>query len=124
GVGDSLNSVLDSGDIGAVDVRGVPIPEADLRGEGYPAATQAWAERNGCEGEGDDVDVTDTVIRRTWECPEGAEVEFWIVEGGGHTWPGSEFSASLERVMASTDLSISANEEMWAFFQRFALPAT
>ena len=51
-------------------------------------------------------------------------MEFWIVEGGGHTWPGSEFSASLERVMASTDLSISANEEMWAFFQRFALPAT
>ena len=123
GVGDSLNSVLGGGDVGDIDVTDVELPEPDLRGEGYPAAAQARAELNGCEGEGTDTEVTDTVIRRVWDCPEGADTEFWIIEGGGHTWPGSSFSANLEKVMGPTELDVSANETMWAFFGRFALPA-
>jgi polyhydroxybutyrate depolymerase len=119
GVGDSLGEVLSGGE-GADPST---LPPADLDGEGYPAAAAAWAEANGC-GEPTDSDLTDTVIRRVWDCPAEGATEFLIVEGGGHSWPGSEFSAQLEKVMGPTDQSIDANELMWAFFQRFQLPAS
>ena len=72
-----------------------PLPEADLDGEGYPATAQAWADGNGCTGEPIDEDLTDTVIERTWDCPPDGATEFLIVEGGGHSWPGSAFSQKI-----------------------------
>jgi polyhydroxybutyrate depolymerase len=118
GVGDSLGEVLAGGDTEEPST----LPPADLDGPGYPASAAEWAELNGC-GDSTDSQLTDTVIRRVWDCPAEGASEFLIIEGGGHTWPGSEFSAQLERVMGATDMSIDANEQMWAFFQRFALPA-
>ena len=49
-------------------------------------------------------------------------MQFVIIDGGGHTWPGSPFSGPLENIMGKTDTSIDANEFMWDFFQRFAIP--
>ncbi|CAN5146939.1 hypothetical protein BH20ACT3_BH20ACT3_15400 [soil metagenome] len=97
------------------------LPEPDLDGEGYPANAAAWAERNGC-GDPVDEDHTDTVLRRTWDCPAGADVVFDIIDGHGHGWPGSDFSVAIESAIGPNDMSIDANEEMWRFFQRFALP--
>jgi poly(3-hydroxybutyrate) depolymerase len=65
--------------------------------------------------------VSDDVIRRTFDCPEDAPVEFLIVEGGGHSWPSSEFSRSIESVVGPTTTDIDASAEAWRFFQRFAL---
>ena len=62
------------------------------------------------------------VLRRTFDCPEDVPVEFLIVEGGGHSWPGSEFSQSIEAIVGPTTTEIDANAEAWDFFQRFALP--
>ncbi len=53
------------------------------------------------------------------QCKEGVQVTFCHIEGMGHCWPGQSFCPpSLG--MPNTD--ISANEEMWTFFQSFALP--
>ena len=122
GVGDKLGEVL--GEAGQDTEVPTEVADADLDGEGYPAAAQAWADQNGCDPEPTDEDLTDTVVDRTWDCPADGPVEFLIVEGGGHTWPGSEFSQNLVEVMGTTDTSIDANELIWAFFQRFALPQT
>ncbi|HWJ97949.1 MAG TPA: PHB depolymerase family esterase [Acidimicrobiales bacterium] len=122
GVGDRLNNVLGGG--GAADSADEkPVPEADLDGPGYPAAAQEWATGNGCTGKPIDDDLSDTVIERTWDCPADAVVEFLIVEGGGHTWPGSEFSNQLADIMGPTDMATNANDLIWDFFQRFQLPA-
>jgi polyhydroxybutyrate depolymerase len=51
-------------------------------------------------------------------------VEFLIVEGGGHSWPGSRFSRSLEKIVGPTDTTIDADDLIWHFFQRFQLPAS
>jgi polyhydroxybutyrate depolymerase len=99
------------------------LPEPDLDGEGYPANAAAWAERNGCEDDPVDEERTDTVLRRSWDCPPGAEVVFDIIDGHGHGWPGSDFSVAIEAAIGPNDMSIDANEEMWRFFERFALPA-
>ena len=42
--------------------------------------------------------------------------------GGGHSWPGSEFSKAVAAVVGPTTMSISANELMWKFFQAHPLP--
>jgi polyhydroxybutyrate depolymerase len=95
---------------------------ADLNGKGYPEAVRQWAERNGCKGS-KDTDVSKEVVHRVYDCPADAAVEFYIVEGGGHTWPGSEFSKSIESIVGYTTSDINASELIWKFFQRFALPA-
>ena len=51
-------------------------------------------------------------------------MEYYRVTGGGHTWPGTQFSVPLEKIMGATDQSVDANEVIWAFFQRFTLPAS
>ena len=81
----------------------------DLDGQGYPAAAADWAEQNGCDGSADE-DVSDEVIRRTFDCPDGADVEFYIIEGGGHSWPGSDFSKSIESIVGHTTFDIDATE--------------
>ena len=123
GVGDRLGSVMAEG-VGADPADEPALPAADLEGDGYPANVRAWAEQNGCEPEPDDVQVTDTVLRRTYRCDVDAALEFVVIEGGGHTWPGSEFGLGLENIMGTTELGLDANAEIWAFFQRFALPQT
>ena len=94
----------------------------DLDGPGYPDTVRRWAELDGCDaGSASDERVSDEVIRRTFDCPEDAPVEFLIVEGGGHSWPSSEFSRSIESVVGPTTGDIDASAEAWRFFQRFSL---
>lgn len=92
---------------------------ADLHGDGYPRHVADWAARNGCDADPTDERVTEHVVRRTFDCPDGADVEFHVVEGGGHSWPSSEFSRSIERIVGPTTFEIDATEMAWEFFQRF-----
>lgn len=124
GVGERLNEVLggaERGELPPADESG--LPEADLDGEGYPANVRAWAETDGCSDEPPtDEDITETVMVRTYDCPPEGAVEFAVVDGGGHSWPGSEFSQQVANAVGTTDTSIDANELIWAFFQRFSMP--
>lgn len=124
GVGERLNQVLggaDRGELPPAEESG--LPEADLEGEGYPANVRAWAETDGCsDAAPSDEDLTETVMLRTYDCPPEGAVEFAVVDGGGHSWPGSEFSQQVANAVGTTDTSIDANELIWAFFQRFAMP--
>jgi polyhydroxybutyrate depolymerase len=119
-----FNGGVDLGSIGggSADAPTTTRPPADLNGPGYPAAVAAWAARNGCKPDATDTKVTENVIHRVYDCPASAPVEFYIVLGGGHAWPGSEFSKSIEKVVGPTTSDISATELAWKFFQRFQLP--
>jgi polyhydroxybutyrate depolymerase len=98
-------------------------PPADLDGPGYPATVADWADANGCDPEPTDTTVSDDVLHRVYDCPEGQDVEFYILTGGGHVWPGSEFSRSIEQIVGYTTFDIDATEIAWEFFERFQLPA-
>ncbi|HYD10643.1 MAG TPA: hypothetical protein VEA78_11110, partial [Acidimicrobiales bacterium] len=115
GVGD-LGAALGGGSLETPDTADV-----DLDGPGYPAAVASWAEANGC-GEHTDEPHSEHVIERTYECDADAEVTFFIVEGGGHSWPSSAFSAAIETVVGPTTTELDATAEIWAFFERHALP--
>lgn len=97
-------------------------PPADLDGPGYPETVRRWAELDGCETRARDERVSEEVIRRTFDCPEEAPVVFLIVEGGGHSWPSSEFSRSIEHVVGPTTFDVDASREVWDFVTRFQLP--
>jgi polyhydroxybutyrate depolymerase len=101
---------------GATPTTAAPV---DLNGPGYPANTAEWAQRNGCKATPTDTRTTPSVIHRVYDCPADAAVELYIVEGGGHAWPGSAFSASIEKYVGPTTTEIDANDLIWAFFQRF-----
>lgn len=53
-------------------------------------------------------------------CSEGAEVVVYVVEGGGHTWPGG-LPYLPERVIGRTSRDIYANEVIWDFFKKHAV---
>ena len=52
-------------------------------------------------------------------------MQLYVVEGGGHTWPGSTFELSpeVEEVIGLTTHEISANDLMWDFFVAHPMPA-
>lgn len=90
--------------------------------ESVPQMTQAWAQRNGCEAnDPSESQVTDDVVLLTWDCPKGAETELYRVDGGGHAWPGSAFSASIVDYVGRTTMTISADDIIWRFFRSHPL---
>jgi polyhydroxybutyrate depolymerase len=104
----------------APDGSGRTLGELGLEEGGEPSVPEvvaAWATGDGCEDEPATEEVADDVDRISYPCPAGIGVELYRVEGGGHTWPGSEFSRAIESVVGHTTFSISADEVMWAFFE-------
>ena len=63
-------------------------------------------------------DAVVTITKFTYPCPAGAEVEFYSIENGGHSWLGSEFSRSIESVIGYTTFAINATDLMWQFFRQ------
>src|SRR5580698_2387729 len=100
---------------------GTTPPPVNLHGPGYPANVQAWAVKDGCDPSSTDTQVSSQVIRRTYPCPAGTAVEFYIIVGGGHAWPGSAVSRAITSVTGFTTFQINATDQIWAFFQRFQL---
>lgn len=56
-----------------------------------------------------------------YDCAGGADVALYVVEGAGHTWPGSKSSKAIAQFVGPTTLSIDADALMWRFFQRHPL---
>lgn len=50
-----------------------------------------------------------------------AAVVFWLINGGGHTWPGTDGVMNAE-FFGPTNMDIKASAEIWDFFSRLSLP--
>ena len=81
-------------------------------------------ERNHCAGKPKETNVASDVTLVSYRCPKHADVELYRITGGGHTWPGSEFSRQVESILGPTTFSINANEVMWKFFEAHPRRAT
>ena len=82
--------------------------------------TANWARRNRCGESSSDVRLAVDVVRRAYSrCANGADVTLYVIEGGGHTWPGG---GHLPRwALGRTTHSIDATELMWEFFRAHPL---
>ena len=60
------------------------------------------------------------VRRETYDdCAQGVGTELLLVSGGGHSWPGHPFSASVN--IGPTSMDIDASAEIWRFFEAHTL---
>lgn len=82
----------------------------------------AWAKRNKCAAKPKETRVAPDVTVVRYRCPKDADVELYEIEGGCHTWPGSEFSRAIEAAVGPTTFSINADEVMWRFFETHPRP--
>jgi polyhydroxybutyrate depolymerase len=90
-------------------------------GLSIPGVAAAWAARNGCGPTPTESRVASDVRVVRYGCPGGADVTLYVIEGAGHTWPGSKFSKAIEKFVGPTTFSIDADTVMWKFFRRHPL---
>ncbi len=77
-----------------------------------------WAAHNHCTS-GRQESQVDTEVRlvQYGGCDRGANLQLYIVDGGGHTWPGAIDIHSLDY----TTHQINATDLIWQFFQGYSL---
>ncbi|MCL4256643.1 MAG: poly(3-hydroxybutyrate) depolymerase, partial [Anaerolineae bacterium] len=82
-----------------------------------------WAERNGCDVSAPEITPQegDVSMVRYTNCENNADVLFYTIHGGGHTWPGATLTRLSDRFGGYVTQDISASATMWAFFSQYAL---
>jgi polyhydroxybutyrate depolymerase len=89
---------------------------------GVPVAQKRWAELNDCHQGPRTQHVTEHVsLIADFACEGNAKVLLYLVEGGGHTWPGSPAFLSLP-ALGPVTFEIDATELAWDFFEKHRLP--
>lgn len=103
-----------SGTLGSVEATGpdaVPVPDR----------VAAWAALDGCDGDLTTEPVAeDVLLSSATDC--GVPVQLYVVAGGGHTWPGSDFDATIGDLVGPVTESIDATALMLEFFSAHPLP--
>ncbi|MDQ1476603.1 MAG: polyhydroxybutyrate depolymerase [Actinomycetota bacterium] len=86
-----------------------------------PDAMARWAAHDHCAKAFTEVRLGTEVRRRTWTgCDPGSAAVLYIIDGGGHTWPGS---IHVDRLGKTTD-QVDASATIWRFFQAHRLAPT
>jgi polyhydroxybutyrate depolymerase len=84
-----------------------------------------WVKHNRCslepvvteEPDTDPKDGTRVISKQYLNHNNGTEVVLYIVEGGGHTWPGG-IQYLPARMIGKTSRDFNATEVIWSFFKR------
>jgi polyhydroxybutyrate depolymerase len=83
------------------------------------ASMAAWAAHDKCATAPAETRVGTDVHRRTWTgCEPGGDVVFYVIDGGGHTWPGA--AIHVDALGKTTD-QIDASATIWDFFKAHPL---
>ncbi len=81
---------------------------------GIDASMQLWARHNGCSATAREERVAPDVRKRTWpDCD--AATELYIIDGGGHMWPGKPV-AGFEASFGRGTVGIDASTLIFSFF--------
>ncbi len=87
----------------------------DLRwGYAVPLAVQTWARLDGCRVGPEATRVGEQVTLFEYsQCRRGAEVDFYSISDGGHTWPGTDVPLPD---LGTVTQEVDAAAVMWDFF--------
>jgi polyhydroxybutyrate depolymerase len=92
----------------------IPFPD-------IPRWVQSLAERNGCPSTPTSLPQSGSVSGLRYPGgPGSAEVAFYTVTGGGHSWPGGKKMPRF--IVGQTSPDVDATRLIWAFFQRHPMP--
>jgi polyhydroxybutyrate depolymerase len=79
-----------------VPFEGGPVSDSGLRVAPIEESILKWAEHDGCTDVPREEQATEHVRLVSYDaCDQGAAVELYVVEGGGHTWPGARIDVPL-----------------------------
>jgi len=81
---------------------------------GIDDSMRRWAEHNGCAPDYVEEQVSPEVRRRTWSDCDAATV-LYIVDGGGHAWPGKPVP-QFEPMFGHATTEIDASSLIFSFF--------
>jgi len=81
---------------------------------GVDAAMATWAAHNGCDAEPVEERISGEVRRRTWQHCRAPTI-LYIVDGGGHAWPGKPVP-QFEKVFGPGTTEIDASQLIFEFF--------
>ena len=92
------------------------------------SAVQFWVTNNHCESSAPMVNLPDSVADDNskvqkfsyTDCTCNADVTFYKIINGGHTWPGVE-NSRLEFRLGETNEDIHASRVLWNFFKQHSL---
>jgi polyhydroxybutyrate depolymerase len=106
---------------------GEPVPVIAFHGtfdfnvpfESAPPAMAEWARFNGCAGGALTEVVAESVRLTAYQECAGEDTVLYIVDGGGHTWPGAPDDSGG---VGPTSHEIDASALIWAFFEAHPKP--
>lgn len=76
-----------------------------------------WADQNGCAPEPVEERVAEHVRRsRHQGCSQEASVDIYVIEGGGHAWPGSAVTRP-PAMFGAKNIEIDATDLIWEFLR-------
>ena len=105
-----------------VPYEGGPSASFDIPFPALPEWIERYAERNGCASDPEQIAWHGAVSGIQYSrCDQNAEVLFFTIQGGGHSWPGGE--PLPEFIVGQTTQDIDATAVMWQFFQQHPLVA-
>lgn len=96
--------------------------ERDFWDQAAPEVFAEFAEHFGCTEAVDTAASASVTLTSYLGCDGDIEMGFYTIEGGGHTWPGSEEFAASGSQNGVTTMEVDATALAWSFFQRHPLP--
>lgn len=93
--------------------------EFTARGEGWMSAQQGiqiFAQNAQCSSSWQSRQVTADTACYQSDCPQGDTVEYCLIQGGGHTWPGVATTKRQQRQGAVSSSSFNATNYIADFF--------
>jgi polyhydroxybutyrate depolymerase len=99
-----------------VPFEGGPSESFDVPFPNIPTWVRQLAEKNGCNLTPDQLPAQGDVSGKGFQnCDQNANVDFYVIDGGGHSWPGGD--PLPEWIVGYTSDDIDTTRVMWNFFQ-------
>lgn len=88
---------------------------------GVETALDKWRQANGCSLTNTAERLSVHVMFYSWtSCSNSAEIHFYQIDNGGHTWPGSNIG-DIVPGLGDTNQEVNASALIWEFFSRHSL---
>jgi len=87
-------------------------------------AVQRWSDKNGCMTYKEHEVTSNVIYCMHLDCKDNADVYLVQIRGGGHTWPGTNWTYKPAWRYGKVNKDIDANEKIFDFFAQHHRPAT
>jgi len=96
---------------------------AHLPFDDVTVAQREWSHQQGCDSTPDRQRTSPEIELIEYSgCDAGSTVQLYLVDGGGHTWPGSSLSEASESLLGRTTNELDASATIWEFFREHPMP--